>query len=494
MSKLVEDVLFLILEELKKDNQSLFSCLLVNKSWCETTVPIIWNNPNQYCKSSVLFFNTILLHLSEESKNNLKNHGIELFMGIYKRPLFHYIYFWNHLNLRFMEYFFYSMKSIKNIENSKRNIIWNEILNLLINKNTSYTHLYIHPELNYQLHQIPGVENCFSRLQYVSCSDNTESNILEGLADICKSIKKLRLDIIMTGKNNNHGIIKLIEAQNNLNEVYFDRCRNDKSNETYRKTIEESIIKSASTIQHLIIKWKPITNILLHLVNLISLNIDLSCGYPLNYIVDLNLEKVSLPFLKILRTQKVPSKNLASFIENVEGNLTEINVRDGGLDNERFIKAICKNCPKLEYLKLLIKKDISELGKLLISCKFLKGLYILTDVLDDSNWDELFDVLIQFSPINLFKFKFSSVQKLKLESLKFFLDNWEERYSMLLQIISKEHIYMRSQERQQRQQLQQKLISLLESYKIKGIIKKYDLDRKFYGDFEDFEWIEKKYP
>ncbi|CAG8742008.1 hypothetical protein GLOIN_2v1790183 [Rhizophagus irregularis DAOM 181602=DAOM 197198] len=488
MSKLNEDVLILVLEEVKKDKKSLYSCLFVNRVWCKATLPILWKNPNLYCKSNKLFFNTLLLHLSEESKDNLKNHGIEPFKEIYKRPLFHYIYFWKHLNLHSIDITFNSRTIMKNIGDFKWNIMRNEILNLLINRNSSYTHLYIHSEFDYQLYNNPGVKDCFLRLQHVSCGDNTKQHILEGLASICKSIKSLRIDIVMTDKNSNPGLIKLIEAQNNLNVVNFDRCRNDNSNEIYRKTLEESLIKNADTIQNLTIKWKPITNMLLHLVNLISLDINLSFGNPLNHSFDINLENVNLPFLKILRTHRVPSRNLVSLVENTNGSLIEINARNANLSG-KFIQAICNNCPKIEYLRLSIKDNISELGKLLISCKCLKGLYIFTDALDESNWDELIDTLIQFSPINLYKFKFTSIKNLKLESLKFFLDNWEKRHSMLLQIVLKESLsmFMGSLGREQKQQQQQK--NLLEEYKGKGIIKNYH----FSGEFEDFEWIQKKY-
>ncbi|CAB5356980.1 unnamed protein product [Rhizophagus irregularis] len=179
---------------------------------------------------------------------------------------------------------------MKNIGDFKWNIMRNEILNLLINRNSSYTHLYIHSEFDYQLYNNPGVKDCFLRLQHVSCGDNTKQHILEGLAN-------------------------------------------------------------------------------------------------------------------------------------------------------------------------------------------------------ESNWDELIDTLIQFSPINLYKFKFTSIKNLKLESLNFFLDNWEKRHSMLLQIVLKESLsmFMGSLGREQKQQQQQK--NLLEEYKGKGIIKNYH----FSGEFEDFEWIQKKY-
>ncbi|PKK60170.1 hypothetical protein RhiirC2_793724 [Rhizophagus irregularis] len=45
MSNLNNDILYLIFEELQDDDNTLYSCLLVNKTWCETTVPILWKDP-----------------------------------------------------------------------------------------------------------------------------------------------------------------------------------------------------------------------------------------------------------------------------------------------------------------------------------------------------------------------------------------------------------------------------------------------------------------
>jgi hypothetical protein len=73
MSKLNKDVIFLVLKEFSNNRKFLHPCLLVNRTWCETAVPILWSNP--YCRTDNaknILFNVILLHLSEESRENLK--------------------------------------------------------------------------------------------------------------------------------------------------------------------------------------------------------------------------------------------------------------------------------------------------------------------------------------------------------------------------------------------------------------------------------------
>jgi hypothetical protein len=143
MSKLNEDVLFSIREYLKDDRISLYSCILVNITWCKVTIPMLWEIPRRFSlnkKANDILFEVILLHLSEESRNTLKNQGINIFTDTSQKPLFNYIRLWRCLNL---ELLLKTMLASKNIEKSKMSIISNEILKLFINRNTKFNYLYI---------------------------------------------------------------------------------------------------------------------------------------------------------------------------------------------------------------------------------------------------------------------------------------------------------------------------------------------------------------
>ena len=142
MSKLNKDVLFLILKELHNHGKSLYSCLLVDRTWCKSAVPILWKNPRQYCitnDSRDILFKVILSHLSKESRDILKNQEINLFTKTYsyQQPSFNYISFWKYLSLWLLESM---VVSIKNIEKTKMAIVTNEILKLFI-RNTKIIHL-----------------------------------------------------------------------------------------------------------------------------------------------------------------------------------------------------------------------------------------------------------------------------------------------------------------------------------------------------------------
>jgi hypothetical protein len=89
MSRLNRDVLYLIFEELKDDKMTLLSSLLVNRTWCEMIIPILWKDPwksLEFGREKSLF-NVIISHLSDESRNSLR----KFFKNSHKRPLFQLI-------------------------------------------------------------------------------------------------------------------------------------------------------------------------------------------------------------------------------------------------------------------------------------------------------------------------------------------------------------------------------------------------------------------
>ena len=98
MSRLNEDVLFLMIGEFQNDIKSLHSCLLVNRTWCKATIPVLWKNPYKFRltnEATNMLLNVILLHLPEESKDILKkNQVINLFVESSQQPSFNYISFW----------------------------------------------------------------------------------------------------------------------------------------------------------------------------------------------------------------------------------------------------------------------------------------------------------------------------------------------------------------------------------------------------------------
>ncbi|RIA82705.1 hypothetical protein C1645_880891 [Glomus cerebriforme] len=330
-------------------------------------------------------------------------------------------------------------------------IIENDIFNLFINENMKFTHLIMSKKFDH--HLINGVKSCFSDIKFLKCYTKMDDNILAALIGICKSIKEL--DLFINRNNNNYGIYKLIETPEKLVSVHLRSSIT--VDQSFRKILEMSLMKHASTIEYFKLNGLPITKILLSFENLKVLDLSYC------YLIWKHLLNLSFPSLQILNSS-LPIEFLQSIIENTSGSLTEIKFSGylrNEVDSERFIQAIYQNCPKLKYLKLFIfSNNLLELENLLIKCQYLNGLYV---VINEKNfdWNKLFEILTKSSPINLFKFKFCNCYQLKLESLKLFFDNWKDRPPMLLQL---KHL--------------KNMKVLLEKYKVMGKIKEY----KFYLD------------
>jgi hypothetical protein len=72
-----------------------------------------------------------------------------------------------------------------------------------------------------------------------------------------------------------------LKYKKNLNDISFGHNSYRNKNESFKKSLEESLIKHADTIQYLKIDWNPITGILSHLKN--SLSLEIKVPYDINW-------------------------------------------------------------------------------------------------------------------------------------------------------------------------------------------------------------------
>jgi hypothetical protein len=471
MSKLNRDIIYLILQELQNDKKSLFSCLTVNKTWSEIIIPILWKNPWKYLTkgNEILLLDIIISHLPDKLKNNLSKYYK---INSYQKPLFNYISYCKHLNLGEIDRLLYN-ESIINMD---------DFIKIFINENMKFTHLYIPRKLNHtiDLFSFNGIENCFSKLEFLSCNTNIKDDILIGLVDVCKPIKELEL--FVEPNNNNFEIIKLIDSPKKLINIRFLTRPYSLNDESFCGILENSLIKHSNNVKYLKITKQPSTKMLSSFINLKILELN-DNSRPMSWDC---LENLSLPYLEILRATGIPIKVLTSLIENTSGYLIEIKVdhiSHNEISNKKIIQTIYKKCLKLEYLKLLfINNNIILLRDLLINCKYLCGLFIICEDIWDANimvdYNNIFNILIEYSPISLYKFKFYYYKEPELEFFELFFDNWKIRnpmYPILLQTIQFHTFYG------------DKHFYLIENYKKKGIVKRYE-NALSENIFEDFEW------
>src|SRR5581483_11415952 len=92
VSKLSIDILSIIFEELEKENSTLYSCILVNRVWCQVGIALLWKNPwkifnemdwmndNKYKDDEIrykILFRNFLMLMTKDQKEFLKSEGVE---------------------------------------------------------------------------------------------------------------------------------------------------------------------------------------------------------------------------------------------------------------------------------------------------------------------------------------------------------------------------------------------------------------------------------
>ncbi|RIB23739.1 hypothetical protein C2G38_2170413 [Gigaspora rosea] len=225
-----------ILNNLKNELNSLYSCSLVSRHWCKMSIPILWQNPFSFYPKP-LYISEYFSSLDEDEIYILKEYGINLEIS---RKLFNYAKFLKDLNLSNLEFIARKWTSLNLVEPiSSRiyldvlvNIVINLLLKLIFESGTilhklvlSFSELFeFKPEIFYS---IGRNELFFSRLQHLSLSVIPEFNtenvtiFLKVLAKNITTISSLNLEICSDFKPELfhslfHHIIRIIKSQDQL--------------------------------------------------------------------------------------------------------------------------------------------------------------------------------------------------------------------------------------------------------------------------------------
>ena len=224
------------------------------------------------------------------------------------------------------------------------------------------------------------------------------------MATLCQSIQ--RLIIINTDTKANHGIVKLIEVQNNLK--YFEW--KDKFDDDYfigdpYKEIFLTLAEKADTLNHFIITFQDevfynhydYSFLCLLLPKLSKLKtLKVSPSYLNGFDFEEQLKLLVYHDLEVFKMDYIKFNSVTCMIENSGGYLREISTNYGCEyynnyhdDSLTLISTICKKCPLVERLSLefaLTKDHLIEFEKLLKSCQNLK--VVLLNVIDYDNFTE----------------------------------------------------------------------------------------------------------
>jgi hypothetical protein len=461
MSKLNKDTLFLIIEELQDDSKSLFSCLMVNRLWCETVVPVLWRNPWSYnginYRNKNYLFIILACYLIDDIKKFITEQEIYLNLIVVKSHLFDYLSFCRSINVN-------TLNSIFSIGSSlayNQFFMQQEFYSLFMSKCPELKYFDMR-SIQHQIFYFPEAKVRLESLCELKCDTYINSSYFYGLSRFCQCIQKLVI-FNMEDSKPNHGIVKLIEVQKNLK--HFEWKDNFYDDDNFADPYEEILLaleKKAESLNYLSIVFQDVEDydhtllqrILPKFYKLRVLSISASLWFTEQQLKQLKMQVYHE--LEILCMEENEPNFYSNIIENSGGRLKKILFRpydiidfifklDDYDFNENSLNFICKvyeNCPSIEYLSLLIsptKENFSELEKLLKICQNLKSLLIV--ILE--NYDETYEdfleygeillkILIRSAPINFKEIRFGKEFKFSLKILEEFLEKWRGRCALSL--------------------------------------------------------------
>ncbi|PKY40042.1 hypothetical protein RhiirA4_453343 [Rhizophagus irregularis] len=472
MATLNKDILLYISQEFGNNSNPLFSCLLINKLWFETFVSILWKEPWKFLNESqervFLLFNTIILHLSEDSKKLLASQGILNLSSLQQKPLINYISYCNKLDLNFVNIYIQLLTGSSEEFDYQRYFIEQEIYKLFMSKCLNLRYLKLENQcFNHQLHHFPGANTCLPELVHLQCTTNVDSEIFFGLSLICKKIEKISLISFL---NENLGLNRLIDVQENLNYFRFEIDRFKEKNYKRKDTCKglgNSIMKHSNNIIHFKVTLDyeidfPPIEFYQKFINLKTLS--LYNNGRIRNCFDSRFLFLNCPKLEILQIGRVSQFVLSNIISKTEGSLWYIRAGYTYDENQskELIRTIYQYCPDLCNIYLVIDdQDFEELQQLLMKCKNLFEIILQSHKRGKlmSNGSILLDLLVRYAPINLEEIELVSNWEITVNDLEKFLKNWAHRENPLefrirhVPSITDEHL------------------KILDTYKEKGIIK-----------------------
>ncbi|RIA80873.1 hypothetical protein C1645_866006 [Glomus cerebriforme] len=233
MIPLPELCLINIFEHFKEDHNTLYSCALVNRDWCLFAIPLLWQNPLEYChkigqsKRIMSLVYTYMACLPEATRQKV---GIHVMLQ--KHPLFDYTRFLRHLFLRILYYgieeillFCQEYEIYSTTMNQK--IYETLCIHILNQANTIETvNLLECGDLN--IFELPGATKCLSGIKTLICDGDFRKTYIASNA--CQELVRLEVRpeedinvgedwIIILPEKNMIMIANLIKYQKKLLEI-----------------------------------------------------------------------------------------------------------------------------------------------------------------------------------------------------------------------------------------------------------------------------------
>ncbi|CAG8557344.1 9819_t:CDS:2, partial [Acaulospora colombiana] len=344
-----------------------------------------------------------------------------------KPPLFDYPSFCRTLTISHVGHFWNFEEEADVIEHDyKVYLIKQELYKLFISRSPRIR------RLTHTIHltHFPGASSCLFPLVEFVCDTNLPHDILYGMAQICKNLKKL---IIKQYHDDNQALSKLIKSQTDLRHVEIDtevECDPGDYGDYVYSNIGHALTTVAQSIRHLSLGGsRPciLMYTMKYYVNLRSIRL-FHCGEDADEMMEM-LSRVNFSSLGILEVDyEAPTLlSLTKFVLNNGTNLEEISlyclIPPDPEHSILFNRAVAQRCRKLEFLSsFFVDTEFRDLKEILVNCTHLRGLYIRTGNIR-LNGDTLLDMLQQFAPPQLSRLCVGGEWEFTTERLKEFLEH-----------------------------------------------------------------------
>jgi hypothetical protein len=478
MSKLNKDILSLLFEELQDDPKSLFSCLMVNRLWCEIVIPILWRNPwcydIDYSNKNYLFI-IIVSYLSDDVKVSLTRQGIKLPSVSCQLLTFDYLSFCKSINVDIINIII----SIGSFLSYDQFILQQEFYRLFMKKFPVLKYLNV-KSIKHQIFYFPEAKLRFELLCELRCDTSIDLSYFYGLAQLCQYIQ--RLIIFNINSKVYDGIAKLINVQKNLKHFEWedDYGLQFTGTDSY-KEILIALERKVDTINHLKLFFlftdctsqKVLPKF--HKLKTLITDFESFSDEQLKMCVYRDLEIFNIDYYEL--------KEASIIIGNSGGQLKKILLGSHELDgyinddfNDNsfiFIRKVYENCPLIEYLSLVFppsKQYSNEFEKLLKNCQNLKSLLLVVYMNEIEtketkenlleNGEELLKIIIRSASSNLREIRFLYDFKFSYEAFEEFLEKWRGR--LALSLFTCDPIYKG-----------ENYVKLINKYKNDGVIKDF---------------------
>ncbi|CAJ0872989.1 21392_t:CDS:2 [Entrophospora sp. SA101] len=240
--KLPFDCIYHIFEYLEYNYETLYSCILVSRSWFRTVAPILWKDPF-HSKNSM---KTMIRCLSKESKDFFVKNNIKLSFEVLdddKLLLCNYSEFANELR---MEDTLYDNsldlidEEIEVVKKEKWYLLLKELVKFIMT-NSRIERIFLHYLEHFLLLEQPKFNQCFSNLRELACDDNVSPRLFHLLAQTTDKIEILGLEFY--NYKSNMGLVELIRAQKHIKKLL---CFT--SNDSIPKLVKEALLLHANNL------------------------------------------------------------------------------------------------------------------------------------------------------------------------------------------------------------------------------------------------------